>query len=61
MGGNRDGCNRHQANCKMNIFGRNKELTKYVKEGQPEKTMQLFEQMQQEGMILKKSNFCSAG
>ncbi|CAM6061129.1 unnamed protein product [Sphagnum tenellum] len=32
----------------LNIFAWNQKLTKYVKEGQPEKTMQLFQQMQQE-------------
>jgi pentatricopeptide repeat protein len=30
----------------LNIFAWNKKLTKYVKDGQPEKVMQLFQQMQ---------------
>jgi len=34
----------HQAQCK------NKKLTKYVKNGQPEKATQVFQQMQQKGM-----------
>jgi pentatricopeptide repeat protein len=34
----------------LNIFAWNQKLTKYMKEGQPEKTMQLFQQMQQEGI-----------
>jgi pentatricopeptide repeat protein len=34
----------------LNIFAWNQKLTKYVKDGQPEKAMQLFQQMQQEGM-----------
>jgi pentatricopeptide repeat protein len=34
----------------LNIFAWNQKLTKYVKEGQPEKTMRLFQQMQQEGI-----------
>jgi pentatricopeptide repeat protein len=29
----------------LNIFAWNKKLTKYVKDGQPEKVMQLFQQM----------------
>jgi pentatricopeptide repeat protein len=40
----------HQAQCKLNIFAWNKELTKYVKDGQPKKVIQLFQQMQQERM-----------
>jgi len=34
----------------LNIFASNKELTKYVKDGQPKKVIQLFQQMQQERM-----------
>jgi hypothetical protein len=30
----------------LHIFSRNKKLTKYAKDGQPEKAMQLFQQMQ---------------
>jgi pentatricopeptide repeat protein len=30
----------------LHIFSWNKKLTKYAKDGQPEKTMQLFQQMQ---------------
>jgi pentatricopeptide repeat protein len=31
----------------LNIFAWNQKLTKYVKDGQPEKAIQLFQQMQQ--------------
>ncbi|CAM6018447.1 unnamed protein product [Sphagnum balticum] len=34
----------------LHIFSWNMKLAKYVKDGQPEKAMQLFQQMQQEGM-----------
>jgi pentatricopeptide repeat protein len=34
----------------LNIFAWNKKLMKYVKDGQPEKAVQLFQQMQREGM-----------
>ncbi len=34
----------------LNIFEWNQKLTKDVEDGQPEKAMQLFQQMQQEGM-----------
>jgi len=34
----------------LNIFARNKELTKYVKDGQPKKVILLFQQVQQERM-----------
>jgi pentatricopeptide repeat protein len=34
----------------MKNFAWNKELTKYVKDGQPKKVIQLFQQMQQERM-----------
>jgi pentatricopeptide repeat protein len=34
----------------LNIFAWNQKLTKYVKNGQSEKAMQLFQQMPQEGM-----------
>ncbi len=34
----------------LSIFGWNQKLTKYVKDGQPEKAMQLFQQIQQEGV-----------
>jgi hypothetical protein len=30
----------------LHIFSRNKKLTKYAKDGQPEKAMQFFQQMQ---------------
>jgi pentatricopeptide repeat protein len=33
----------------LHIFSWNMKLAKYVKDGQPEKAMQLFQQMQQEG------------
>jgi pentatricopeptide repeat protein len=42
---------------KLNIFVWNQMLTKYLKDGQPEKVMQLFQQMQQEGMIPDKFTF----
>ncbi len=41
----------------LNIFAWNQKLTKYVKYGQPEKAMQLFQQMQQEGMSPDKFTF----
>jgi pentatricopeptide repeat protein len=34
----------------LNIFVWNKKLMKYVKDGQPGKAVQLFQQMQREGM-----------
>ncbi|CAK9198059.1 unnamed protein product [Sphagnum troendelagicum] len=34
----------------LNIFAWNQKLTKYVKNGQSEKAMQLFQQMPQEGV-----------
>ncbi len=34
----------------LNLFAWNQKLTKYVKHGQPEKAMQLLEQMQREGV-----------
>jgi pentatricopeptide repeat protein len=37
-----------QGTMQLNIFAWNKELTKYVKDGQPKKVIQLFQQMQQE-------------
>jgi hypothetical protein len=41
LGGSRDGCNgtRH---IEIKHFGWNQKLTKYVRDGQPEKAMQLF-------------------
>ncbi len=41
----------------LNIFAWNQKLTKYVKYGQLEKAMQLFQQMQQEGMSPDKFTF----
>jgi pentatricopeptide repeat protein len=41
----------------LNIFARNKKLKKCVKDGQPEKAMQLFQWMQQEGMSPDKFTF----
>jgi len=41
----------------VNKFSWNKKLTKYVKDGQPEEVMQLFQQMQQEGMNPDKFTF----
>jgi pentatricopeptide repeat protein len=34
----------------VNIFAWKQKLMKYVKDGQPEKVVQLFQQMRQEGM-----------
>jgi len=34
----------------VNIFAWNQKLMKYVKDGEPEKVVQLFQQMRQEGM-----------
>ncbi len=53
MGGSRDCCNGTRM-VQLMIFPWNKKLTKYVKGGQPEKAMQLFQQMQQ-GMSLTNS------
>jgi pentatricopeptide repeat protein len=49
MGGSRGG---HKALgiVQSSIFAWNTKLKKYVKSGQPEKAMQLFQQLQQEGM-----------
>ncbi len=41
----------------LNIFAWNQKLKKYVKYGQLEKAMQLFQQMQQEGMSPDKFTF----
>jgi len=41
----------------LNIFAWNKELTKYVKDGQPKKVIQLFQQMQQERMCTNEFTF----
>jgi pentatricopeptide repeat protein len=41
----------------LNIFAWNEKLTKDVKDGQLEKAMQLFQQMQQEGMSPDKFTF----
>jgi pentatricopeptide repeat protein len=46
MGGSRDCCN-GTGMVQLMIFPWNKKLAKYVKGGQPEKAMQLFQQMQQ--------------
>jgi hypothetical protein len=44
MGGSRDCCN-GTGMVQLMIFPWNKKLTKYFKGGQPEKAMQLFQQM----------------
>jgi pentatricopeptide repeat protein len=44
----------------LNIYVWNKKLTKFVKDGQPEKVMHLFQQMQQEGMSPNKFTFILA-
>jgi pentatricopeptide repeat protein len=41
----------------LNIFAWNQKLKTYVKDRQPEKAMQLFQQMQQEGMSPEKFAF----
>ncbi|CAK9265618.1 unnamed protein product [Sphagnum jensenii] len=41
----------------LNIFAWNQKLTKYVQDGQLEKTMLLFQQMQQEGISPDKFTF----
>jgi pentatricopeptide repeat protein len=41
----------------LNIFAWNQKLTKYVKDGKLENAMQLFQQMQQEGMSPDKFTF----
>ncbi len=41
----------------LNIFAWNQKLTKYMKDGKPEKVMQLFQQMQQEGVRPNKFTF----
>jgi pentatricopeptide repeat protein len=41
----------------LHPFAWNQKLTKYVKDGQPEKAMQLFQQMQQEGTSPDKFTF----
>ncbi len=41
----------------LNIYVWNKKLTKFVKDGQPEKVMHLFQQMQPEGMSPNKFTF----
>ncbi len=54
MGGSRDDCN---GTMQLNIYVWNKKLTKFVKDGQPEKVMHLFQQMQQEGISPNKFTF----
>jgi pentatricopeptide repeat protein len=44
----------------LNIFAWNQKLTKYVKYGQLDKAMQLFQQMQQEAMSPNKFTFVQA-
>ncbi len=41
----------------FNIFACNRKLTKYVKDGQLEKVMQVFQQMRQQGMSPNKFTF----
>jgi pentatricopeptide repeat protein len=41
----------------LSIFGWNQNLTKYVKDGQPEKAMQIFHQMQHEAISPDKFTF----
>jgi len=56
MGGHRDGCT-GPGTVQLNIFSWNKKLIKYISGGQPEKAIQLFQQMQQEGMSPDKFTF----
>jgi pentatricopeptide repeat protein len=56
IGGHSDGCN-GPGTVQLNIFSWNKKLIKYVNGGQPEKAIQLFQQMQQEGMSPDKFTF----
>ncbi len=44
----------------LNIFAWNQKLTKYVKDGQSQKAMQLFQQMQREGVRPNKFTFVPA-
>ncbi len=44
----------------LHPFAWNRKLTKYVQAGQHEKAMQLFQQMQQEGMSPDKFTFVQA-
>jgi pentatricopeptide repeat protein len=41
----------------LNILAWNKRFEQYVKNGQPEKVMQLFQQLQQEGISVNKFTF----
>ncbi len=41
----------------LHIFAWNKKISKYVKNGQPEKAMQLFQQLQREAMSPDKFTF----
>jgi pentatricopeptide repeat protein len=41
----------------LHIFAWNKRLKTYLKDGQPEKTLQLFQQLQQEGISPNRFNF----
>jgi pentatricopeptide repeat protein len=46
-----------QGTVQLNILEWNQKLSKYVKDGQPEKAMQLFQKMQQEGVSPNKFTF----
>ncbi len=41
----------------LHIFAWNKKLKTYLKDGQPKKVLQLFQQLQREGISLDKFNF----
>jgi pentatricopeptide repeat protein len=41
----------------LHIFAWNKKLKTYLKDGQPKKALQLFQQLQREGISLDKFNF----
>jgi pentatricopeptide repeat protein len=56
MGSNKDICNGIRHNV-IEHFAWNQKLTKYVKDGQPEKAMQLFQQMQRKGVCFNKFTF----
>jgi pentatricopeptide repeat protein len=56
MGGSR-GVHKVLGIVQSSIFACNMKLKKYVKGGQPEKAMQLFQQLEQEGMNPGKFTF----
>jgi len=59
MGGSRNGCNGINT-MQLHLFEWNQNLKNYVKDGQLEKAMQLFQKMQREGTNLDKFTFVQA-